>query len=222
MLYWGNATTGTMADPRKSTFGFAASTAYPDSVNPAAPSFPPTSLMFQTYPFISPGASEPEVGLVLGQRNMLLYLNMTRHKSFPIERYLDYSGNHVPSTIDGSIIIEKDVFWNSYLIRQDLPLLLNVFNKVTHAWVNSVWVDYNGFKTSYGATYGVGPGSSSDAAWNFFAWERVDDLNWNWNKSYHKKDDKGWGGIFSAEISMWCKFSELSTTGWPKFRARVY
>lgn len=33
----------------------------------------------------------------------------------------------------------------------------------------------------------------------------VDSLNWNWKKTYHRKDDKGWGGAFGAVIDMWCK-----------------
>lgn len=205
MLRWGNATTGTMADPKKTTFGYAASTDHPDSVNQAAPSFPPTSLMFQTYQFISHGATEPEVGLEAGQRNMLLYLNMTRHKRFPIERFLDYSGNHVPSTIDGSMIIEKDIFWNSYLVRQDLPLLLNVLNQVTYAWVRDVWVHYNGFQTSWGATYGVGPSGYTGGNRNFFTWEAVDNLKWEWKKNYHERAHHGWGNAFSGEYEMWCK-----------------
>lgn len=217
MLYWGNASTGPMAEPKKSTFAYAASTDHPDSVNQAAPSFPPTSLMFQTYAFISPGASAPEVGLEKGQKNMLLYLNMTRHKPFPIERYLNYSGNHVPSTIDGSITIEKDVFWNSYLIRPDFPLLLNVLNKVTYAWVQSVTVDYGGVSASWTAKYGVGP--TGKEPMDFFQWKPVDDLNWKWSRDEHKKDDNGWEGVFGAEIDMWCESSSLWTI-WTQCWAR--
>lgn len=117
--------------------------------------------MFQTYPFISLGSNKPTIGLVEGQRNMLLCLNMTQYKSFPIERFLDYSGNIVSSTIDSSACIEKDVFWKIHLVCNDLPLLLNVLNQVTYGWVDSVWVEYNGFQSSSGADYGVGPGGDS-------------------------------------------------------------
>lgn len=206
MLRWANPKTGHMGDPKKTTIGFAASTAYPESVNTDAPSFPPTALMFQTYQFLSPGSNKPTVGLVEGKRNMLLYLNMTQHKDFPIERYLDYSGNIVPSTIDGSICIGKDIFWNSYLVRNDLPLLLNVLNKVTFAWVKSVSIDYNGFKASYSADYGVGPGSGLDDAKEFYTWDAVDDLNWKWTQKPHKYDDMGWGGVFDGSTEMWCKY----------------
>lgn len=204
MLQWGSPTSGIMADPRKSTLGFAASTANPLSVNYDAPTFPPTALMFQTYAFIPIGAHEPSVGLEEGQRNMLLYLNMTRHKPFPIEKYLNYSGNHVPSTIDGSVCIERDVFWNSFLLREAWPLLLHALNKATRTWLGDIWIDYKNSKVDYGATFGVGPWPGLNEPIEYFRWVPVDTTSWVYNKSYNRKATENvpqGGGTFE----MWCK-----------------
>ena len=97
---------------------------------------------------------------------MLLYFNRTQHNFFSIERFLDCSGNIVLSTIDGSICIEKDAFWNIDLVRNDPSLRLNKFNQVTYGWVKSGWVECNGFTVSAGADFGVGPWSELGNASN--------------------------------------------------------
>lgn len=198
-----------MGNPQNTTVGYAAATEKPEGVNNQAPTFPPTDLIFQRYNYVAPGSNQPHSGLDEdGDKNMLLYLEMTDHLPFPQERLLAYSGNFAIPGMSGTIAISKVNFWNNFLLRrpqQGLPQLLRVFNEVTFAWCRKVSVDYDGVSGGGSWESGVGPGSGLDTAQDFYAWNEDGVLAWKWDKKDYKKADKGWGGVFDATMEFWCR-----------------
>ncbi|KAI9927079.1 hypothetical protein MW887_003462 [Aspergillus wentii] len=168
---------GPMIDRRKRTVAYGLHTAKPDTVNADAPSFPPTSLKLQTYEYIAPGEDKPKEGLENGRNNMLLYLQMTDSKKFPSEPILPYSENFVSDGMDGTMCIEKEIFWDRYLLRTTGPRLLHLFNNATYAWVKSTNLSQ---VTEPDWEIGIGDGGHGDM--NFFNWAPSTDgsMSWTW------------------------------------------
>lgn len=188
-------------DRQKRTLAYALHTEKPETVNEQAPTFPPTSLKLQTYPYIAPNETEPGEGLgPAGDNNMLLYLQMTDHRHFPDIRLLEYSGNYVSPGMNGTICIGRDIIWDSYLLRHYPSLLLSLFNAYTYAWVASAsipdiiaerWVIALG-----DATHASDP--------KFYSWNQSasDPLTWTWAPSKEEqkynntlKTDGGWNKL---------------------------
>ncbi|KAI0398697.1 hypothetical protein F4802DRAFT_603740 [Xylaria palmicola] len=191
-------------DRQKRTLAYALHTAKPETVlqytvNKNAPSFPPTSLKLQTYPYIAPNQTEPGEGLgEVGENNMLLYLQMTKNRPFPDVRLLEYSGNYVSPGINGMIIIDRDIFWDSYLFRTSPAQLLSLLNVYTYAWVGSASIP-----GTAGEQWDIATGLHSNDP-NFYAWKQnaFNPLTWTWapsngEQSYHKKfqDNGGWNWL---------------------------
>lgn len=100
--------------------------------------FPPTSLMFQTYGYIAPGKAEPDLDFEgTADSNMLLYLEMTGGKHFPKEQVLLHKGNFITPGMDGTLCICKENFWDNFLLSTASPLLVT-FNRATWAWVDTL------------------------------------------------------------------------------------
>lgn len=207
---------GGIAEPSNTAMGYSANTDNPNSVNQQAPTFPPTSSTFQYYHYnaISGGVY---TGLnAQGDKNMLLYLNMTQNHTPPIERQLVYSGNFVIPEMDGTICISRDVFWDSFLLRSNFPLLLERFNISTFAWVNWVKVERGVVSLEESAEYGLGPGYRGEHP-RFYTWKNDGRSSWKWDQHLHESDDKGWAGVWDGTIEMWCwcpyqSFSECSSS----------
>ncbi|KAI0548371.1 hypothetical protein F4679DRAFT_321897 [Xylaria curta] len=186
-------------DRQKRTLAYALHTAKPETVNEEAPSFPPTSLKLQTYPYIAPNQTKPGEGLgESGENNMLLYLQMTKNRPFPDVRLLEYSGNYVSPGINGTIIIDRDIFWDSYLFRTIPSQLLSLFNVYTYAWVGSASIP-----NTLGEQWTIASGSHSNDP-NFYAWKQSasNPLTWTWapsnkEQSYHDKfqNSGGWNRL---------------------------
>ncbi|KAI9648027.1 hypothetical protein NHQ30_002655 [Ciborinia camelliae] len=183
-----------MSDRQKRTIAYGLVTGKPQTVNGDAPTFPPTSLKFQTYPYIAPGQTEPQQGIGKGDNNMLIYLQMTDHQSLPKD-LLEYSGNFVSSGMDGTICLGRDIFWDKYLLRSSTPRLLPTFNDYTYAWVSNYSIPSN-MVCSW--NIGMAPGHVSDqSVYNWNA-NSSNPLEWSWNPSrseqavhdIHKED--GW------------------------------
>ncbi|OJJ75795.1 hypothetical protein ASPBRDRAFT_38097 [Aspergillus brasiliensis CBS 101740] len=188
-------------DRQKRTLAYALHTDKPETVNEEAPSFPPTSLKLQTYPYIAPNETKPGQGLgSAGDNNMLLYLQMTDKRPFPDVRLLEYSGNYVSKGMNGTIIIDRDIIWDSYLFRTTAPKLLSQFNVYTYAWVASA-----SNPNLFGEQWSIGlgdPSHSSDAS--FYAWKQSgsDNLTWTWTPSNEEQkynntyqSDAGWNKL---------------------------
>ncbi|KAI0114103.1 hypothetical protein GGR51DRAFT_477662 [Nemania sp. FL0031] len=189
---------GEWEDRQKRTLAYALHTAKPETVNEEAPSFPPTSLKLQTYPYIAPNQTEPSEGLEDGENNMLLYLQMTKNRPFPAVRLLEYSGNYVSPGINGTIIIDRDIFWDSYLFRSSPSQLLSLFNVYTYAWVGSASIP-----DILAEQWTIASGIHSNDP-SFYAWKQSasNPLTWTWapsngEQSYHEqhKTDGGWNNL---------------------------
>ncbi|KAL3262135.1 hypothetical protein ABHI18_003063 [Aspergillus niger] len=189
----------------------------PETVNEEAPSFPPTSLKLQTYPYIAPNETKPAEGLgSIGENNMLLYLQMTDKRPFPDIRLLEYSGNYVSKGMNGTIIIDRDIIWDRYLFRDTVPKLLSQFNIHTYAWVASA-----NNSELFGEQWSIAlgdPSHSSDAS--FYAWKQVSSLlAWTWTPSNEEqtyqhtyKSDAGWNTL-NIKCTTSNKLSAMSGTG---------
>lgn len=195
---------GGIAEPSNTAMGYSANTDNPNGVNQQAPTFPPTSSTFQYYHYKGIPGDGIHTGLdARGDKNMLLYLNMTQDHTPPIERELVYSGNFVIPEMDGTICISRDVFWDSFLLRSDCPPLLERFNISTFAWVN--WVKAGDSVTSPEASgeYGLGPGYRNEHP-GLYTWKNDGRSSWKWDQHLHERDDKGWEGVWDNTIEMWC------------------
>jgi hypothetical protein len=191
MLKWGSTVAkGVEREPRKATIGYSAQANDPKTVNKAAPTFPPTSFRFQNYEYLAPGQSDPTDGLgAKGDSNVLLYLEMTQHLDLPKDM-LTYSGNFVTPSMDGTICISKEVFLESYLLRDTAPLL-NMLNQYTYAWIKPDRNIHASQRISDPQQYLlVGPGSPRDGDPSFFSFSPVQgsSTQWEWSKSNHTED----------------------------------
>ncbi|KAI1192296.1 hypothetical protein F5X97DRAFT_329822 [Nemania serpens] len=185
---------GPLTERRNRTIGYNMLTSKPSSVNQQAPTFPPTSLKFQTYEYIAPGQTEPTDG---NDNNMLLYLQMTDSKPFPSTAILPYTGNFASSGMDGSMAIERNIFWDSYLLRvSPATELLHTLNHATYVWITHADID----KTQ-SPNWEIGVGDSSHSASpSFFHWVKQGNMSWTWgqpqkgNEQYYKHEtDAGYG-----------------------------
>ncbi|CAP79540.1 hypothetical protein DTO013E5_9688 [Penicillium roqueforti] len=212
ITFWGDPEKGVMKDKQKSTLGYFLTTAKPETVNPPAPTFPPTSVKHQHYKYIAPGKQTPDEGPKDGKNNMLLYLEMTQNRSFPSEDILEYSGNFVTPGMKGTTCISRDIFWDSYLLRNPSlsgpygpqPPLLREFNRHVYAWLGEFHVWAKNYSTDLSWSYGFGhtrwePSRSPD----YFAWKKVSANKWEWkNKDKKSGHDEGiWPVRLDAKAS---------------------
>ncbi|KAL4769098.1 hypothetical protein BDW60DRAFT_210335 [Aspergillus nidulans var. acristatus] len=172
-----------MKDRKTRTIGYALRTNDPRSVNSDAPTFPPTSLKFQTYEYKAPGhESEPgQDGIGVGDNNVLLYLQMTDNEDFPNIIGLPWNGNFVEDGKEGTVCVATKLIWDGYLLRKTSPLLLHSLNQATYAWIKST--DQS---DSLNLKFDIGIGSSGRSN-DFFYWEplytwadMVNPVQWTW------------------------------------------
>ncbi|KAI1349750.1 hypothetical protein F5Y01DRAFT_316421 [Xylaria sp. FL0043] len=173
-----------MRDREKRTIAYGLRTQNPGSVNEPAPSFPPTALRFQTYEYIAPGQTKPEEGIGNGDSNMLLYLQMTDHESFPDVAVLEYSGNYASRDMDGTMCIGRNILWDKYLLRGFTPPstqpLLQIFNQYTYAWVAKA--DPSSPVLIANWEIGMGDPSSHSLNPEFYSWKENPQnvMEWTW------------------------------------------
>lgn len=168
--------------------------------------FPPTDLIFQTYGYIAPGKVKPDVNFEgTADSNMLLYLEMTGNKDFPIERVLLNKGNFITPGMDGTLTICRENFWDNFLLNTVSPLLV-AYNRATWAWVRSVSAKAELNTGLFKSNYGVGSESGPTQESEFYAWEKDSQCSWKWSKSNQKStEDKG--SLDNASIEISCSYS---------------
>ncbi len=163
------------------TMAYTVTTADPDAAYPAAPSFPPTDLIFQCMPYYANGQTKPTEGLgAAGDNNMLLYLEMANKTPPPKERSLAYSGNWVTPSIPGTMCISSDVFWGDFLLSgtNTMGPLLTTINQGT--WVEAVACTADYWGDSFSWTIGAHYPHPDD----FWAWSpKSDGTGWTWTQS---------------------------------------
>lgn len=166
------------------TMAYTVTTGDPAAAYPAAPSFPPTDLIFQCMPYYAPGQTVPTEGLgPVGDNNMLLYLEMANKTPPPKERSLAYSGNWVTPSIPATMCIATDIFWNDFLLSGTnyTGPLLTMINKVT--WVEAVDCGAHYWSDSFNWTIGVNYPHPDD----FWAWSvKPDGTGWTWTQTQEK------------------------------------
>lgn len=168
------------------TLGYAWTTSSPSDVYQEAPTFPPTDKIYQTYPYLGSPASDPVEGLDVGDKNVLLYLEMTNGQPFPKERYLNYSGNFTTSDIPATMCIGSSVFFDSYLMRSMTGSgLLAKLNYATSIEAISTWCNYAIPYCEYTWEYNKVDHSGD---MSYFDWERSG-AGWTWNRTTKKNDE---------------------------------
>lgn len=200
-----------MREREKRTLAYGLRTQNPGSVNEVAPSFPPTALKFQTYEYIAPGKTKPEEGIGKGDSNMLLYLQMTDHASFPDVAVLDYSGNYVSGDMDGTMCIGRNILWDRYLLRGFTPPstqpLLQIFNQYTYAWVNKAQPSSPVLTVDW--EIGMGDPSRHSNNSGFYSWKvNPDDvMEWIWapKESEQAFKDSWQDGAAYANVDITCE-----------------
>lgn len=203
---------GPLTDREKRTVGYALQTEKPHSVNEEAPSFPPTSLTFQTYPYIAAGEAEGKEGIPDGDNNMLLYLQMTDNRDFPPDRFLQNAGNFINAGMDGTMCIERGIFWDRYLLRVTPSPILRLFNPAAYVWVkeadlNDLWHPH--------IQLGMGDLSHKGDT-EFFDWVplREDSLTWTWGpdiaEQHHEEKRNPGNGHEYGSLKIDCEL--LSST----------
>ncbi|KAJ1547480.1 hypothetical protein HK096_002709 [Nowakowskiella sp. JEL0078] len=169
--------------------GYAITVKKPELANLTASSFPPTSLKFQIYPYLSGGdANAPKIPG--SGYNMLLFLQMTGGRKIPAD-ILNWSGNWIapspPSNLmmAGTMAICKQNFWDGLL----LPVLEDI-NKLTVQGANAIFID----------AMSLNP-SDPDLQLHDFSWKSSNkgSLTFDYTKS---KEKKYFGGSEKAENSI--------------------
>lgn len=169
-----------MAQSTGSLLGYSITTPMPDSVNSLPPSFPPTDQAFQVYSYLEPGKTQPTDGRgAAGDKNMLLYLNMTKNKPFPEPGRLTYSGNWCINGIPATMAISGDIFFNDFLLPK-----LAVLNEASYIEAIKAKADIKGLKFEVGYTHGF---RTRD---DFGEWKRLDN-GWSWSASNTKTAKDG-------------------------------
>ncbi|KAK0649720.1 hypothetical protein B0T16DRAFT_457106 [Cercophora newfieldiana] len=170
------------------------------------PTMPPTQLILQTYPYRHSTAqssgsilSAPVEGLsAAGDKNMLLYLGMTRNQGLPASQHLPFSANWVASMspaagnpVAGCLAINRADFLDGFLIPK-----LTAINRATYFEVTKAHTKKTGpAKAEY--SFSIGRAEQPDS---FFAWRKmaVGQLTvYAWTTSSSKSDEDGLAGFES-------------------------
>ncbi|KAF2838468.1 hypothetical protein M501DRAFT_1057752 [Patellaria atrata CBS 101060] len=204
MLRWMQAA----QDSGGSLLGYSITTSNPSSVNTLPPSFPPTDQAFQIYPYIEPGKNQPTDGRgSVGDKNMIVYLNMTGGKAFPEPKMLPYSGNWCSKSIPATMAISGDIFFTDFLLPK-----LAILNKATYIEAVSAKAEIKGIKFS--VSYSHGFKSRSD----FGKWVPSSRISpqgtmpaWKWTVGNSKTHKTG-GALNNLRATI-----EVSHTNWVYF-----
>ncbi|KAE9371699.1 hypothetical protein N431DRAFT_467860 [Stipitochalara longipes BDJ] len=196
-----------LKDRTSQTIGYTWTTQNPEGAYVKAPSFPPTAMILQSYPYYEDGQIEPVVGLGKGDNNMLLYSEMTNKRPIPKEQKIIWKGNFIspsptpPKTAAlATMTIGTQVFWNEFLLGNSLGPLLTRMNEAT-------WLEAKVCRAEYGAIendfeYDVGPVDTRPPS--FYDWVPKDDgTGWKWEKTTGLVDEDTPTDGFSAEAGLW-------------------
>lgn len=187
-----------------------------------APTFKPTSLRFQTYPWCD--TSDNEVGEGINGNHILNYLcynEMTDdHPPPKTNVYLPWTSNFTngdassldDSQIDlGTFVMSKDNFWNHWLIPKlnilNMCVHYKVWNQSAHTWGPA---DY-----CWGSNKQVAANGSELPAQDWIAKETKDEngnIVWDWKVNYDPPDVSDQSGLMiGIKGSTWAhNFSRVS------------
>ncbi|RDX49442.1 hypothetical protein OH76DRAFT_530728 [Lentinus brumalis] len=171
-----------------SILGYAVTVTDPSVANPIAPSFPPTSVQFQTMAYqgdlpkkVSPGG-----------RDCFLFLEMTDKRSAP-HTLIDWAWNWAqpPSSPPGPreggcMVLAKSVFWDAFFVGRATFL-----NRMALDMLNRVgWAIDNQDSTIGGAglAWSLSDSNPSDGD---LAWKTTNTTSVSWDWSHHAEQTSG-------------------------------
>lgn len=140
--------------PEKTTLSHVWTTSKPGESAPLAPSFPPTAVVFQIYPWKYFDKIVYE-GLQKGGNNVLVYLEMVLSRSLPNTLPLIQNHNFLEPDAHGAMLISSKVFWDAFLLRTQ-DALLNSINEYSCPYVNSVGLGESSRGVHLTGDFGVG------------------------------------------------------------------
>ncbi|KAF7974326.1 hypothetical protein HWV62_12372 [Athelia sp. TMB] len=127
-----------------------------------SPTFAPTSLNFQNFPFVTTSYE----GTKRGENNMLVYLQMTQARQLPLDLLPFPKANWVvPATprYDGTLCFSKATFLEKWLLPQLAPL-----NNAT-TWVTVIDQAPGSGPAPYGLKGHFGNGNATSTPWKYDA-----------------------------------------------------
>jgi hypothetical protein len=175
-----------------STVGFRLATSKPETISPSAPTFPPTSITYTTYPWIDPHTDQ---GDDKSTANALCYLVMTQNRSpSAATPLLPYTGTWVSTNPvtdpnrDAIFCMNASQFWSEWLLPQ-----MQALNLGAHVQPPEPKFESTGFNgASIGLSFEAGWCSAhtepSDAYFGFHQEKNKEGIpkpQWTW-----KSDDK--------------------------------
>lgn len=175
-------------------------------VNPHAPSFPPTSINYGSYPWLDPAVPTPAPANGLGQ-NALAYLIQTGNKAAPSPAVLDHSGTFTDGSTQtpGTITINRSQFFEQWF----LPLL-KFLNKASEIQCTEPVAEAyfgGGVKVGPRFTMSYNP-SHTDPNDAYFDFQAQGDGSYAWNGSKmtsHKDDSSAGPGWNHIDVNEDCK-----------------
>ncbi|KAJ7430439.1 hypothetical protein B0H11DRAFT_942815 [Mycena galericulata] len=152
--------------------GYAITVPNPSVANPIAPTFPPTSVRFQTMAY-QPTANQPKVP----GKDCFLFLEMTGNRNFPKSPYIGWTWNWIGESPrqSASMVLAKANFWDAFFVPHATflnRLALDMLNRVAYS-IDSKKLDHN-------PAWTLGPAVSESG----LAWKTKDDKSMKWDWSY--------------------------------------
>ncbi|KAI0526152.1 hypothetical protein F5B22DRAFT_589306 [Xylaria bambusicola] len=122
----------------------------PDKVAKEHPTFTPTSMIHQIYPYRDKDGKSSTGFTTLGNANCLLYLEKVGGAKLPDSKQVGFSGNfcHPASgqlpEVSGSFLVTQPLFVEKFLLEQ-----LQSLNQATTIWVGPLYGSANGWGFPY-------------------------------------------------------------------------
>lgn len=183
-------------------FGYKVNFHLPKKAYPHAPALVPTTVAYQSSPYLTGNSEQPAAGLFeqsgdIADNNVLLYLEMTNHESSVATGLETRSNWVVPKTgeklLDGSVAIAKQCFFDKYLLPK-----LAVINRDTA--ISAIQAKHDGFDPiSIKFHFEIGKKFNERSDPIDYQWRTTNDpLVWTFKHSTYVESQKHTLGIFAS------------------------
>ncbi|KAJ6489740.1 hypothetical protein C8R45DRAFT_929058 [Mycena sanguinolenta] len=164
--------------PGHNVLGYAITVPDPAKTNPTAPSFPPTSVRFQTM------AHQPSAP----GSDCILFLEMTGNHQFPTQPYIGWTWNWISeekldSRHAGCMVLSKENFWDKFFVPH-----ATILNRFTLEMVAAIWVFCVGDQFVAFPVPGLDP-------------NQVPDSKLGWTTSSTRKSTYSWDAEYKDSIT---------------------
>ncbi|KAI0750917.1 hypothetical protein C8Q80DRAFT_1118865 [Daedaleopsis nitida] len=168
--------------------GYAVTVPDPSVANPIAPSFPPTSVQFQTMAYNGSVPSKVQPGGL----DCFLFLEMTGKRSAP-HTLIDWTWNWIqaPSSPPGPreggcMVVAKANFWDAFFVERATFL-----NRMALDMLNRVGWAIDNEQSTIGGGDLPWSLSSSEPPDSALAWKSKTAMSMKWDWSHHTEDSSG-------------------------------